>query len=90
MAIASDKTKEYLQMLEEKFSMSKFNEFIKDLLNLENENIIDGKSQKATSEQYKNYIDTAQLYARYEDSKRRKIGGETWLKKPKSLLQEKL
>lgn len=74
MAIASDKTKEYLQMLEEKFSMSKFNEFIKDLLNLENENIIDGKSQKATSEQYKNYIDTAQLYARYEDSKRRKIG----------------
>ena len=74
MAIASDKTKEYLQMLEEKFDMSKFNEFIKDLLNLENENIIDGKSQKATSEQYKNYIDTAQLYARYEDSKRRKIG----------------
>lgn len=74
MAIASDKTKEYLQMLEEKFSMSKFNEFIKDLLNLENENIIDGKSQKATSEQYKNYIVTAQLYARYEDSKRRKIG----------------
>lgn len=74
MAIASDKTKEYLQMLEEKFNMSKFNEFIKDLLNLENENIIDGKSQKATSEQYKNYIDTAQLYARYEDSKRRKIG----------------
>ena len=74
MAIASDKTKEYLQIVEEKFSMSKFNEFIKDLLNLENENIIDGKSQKATSEQYKNYIDTAQLYARYEDSKRRKIG----------------
>lgn len=74
MAIASDKTKEYLQMLEEKFNMNKFNEFIKDLLNLENENIINGKSQKATSEQYKNYIDTAQLYAKYEDSKRRKIG----------------
>ena len=74
MAIASDKTKEYLQMLEEKFNTNNFYEFIKDLLNLENENIINGQKQKATSEQYKNYIDTTQLFAEYEDDKRRKIG----------------
>ena len=74
MAIASDKTKEYLQMLEEKFNTNNFYEFIKDLLNLENENIINGQKQKATSEQYKNYIDTTQLFAEYEDNKRRKIG----------------
>ncbi len=74
MAIASDKTKEYLQMLEEKFNINKFYEFIKDLLNLENENIVNGNWQKATSEQYKNYIDTTQLFAEYEDDKRRKIG----------------
>lgn len=74
MAIASDKTKEYLQMLEEKFNRNKFYEFIKDLLNLENKNIVNGNWQKATSEQYKNYIDTTQLFAEYEDDKRRKIG----------------
>ena len=56
MAIASDKTKEYLQMLEEKFNMSKFNEFIKDLLNLENENNIYTPRQIATNEQKKTYI----------------------------------
>ena len=66
MAIASDKTKEYLQMLEEKFDINNFYEFIKDLLNLENSNIVNGQKQKATSEQYKNYIDTTQLYAKYE------------------------
>lgn len=74
MAIASDKTKEYLQMLEEKFNINKFYEFIKDLLNLENENIVNGNWKKATSEQYKNYIDSTQLFAEYEDDKRRKIG----------------
>lgn len=74
MAIASDKTKEYLQMLEEKFNINKFYEFIKDLLNLENENIVNGKWQKATSEQYKNYIDATQLFAEYEDDNRRKVG----------------
>ena len=74
MAIASDKTKEYLQMLEEKFDINNFCEFIKDLLNLENSNIVNGQKQKATSEQYKNYIDTTQLYAKYEDNKRRTIG----------------
>lgn len=74
MAIASDKTKEYLQMLEEKFDINNFYEFIKDLLNLENSNIVNGQKQKATSEQYKNYIDTTQLYAKYEDNKRRTIG----------------
>ena len=74
MAIASDKTKKYLQMLEEKFDINNFYEFIKDLLNLENSNIVNGQRQKATSEQYKNYIDTTQLFAKYEDSKRRTIG----------------
>ena len=74
MAIASDKTKEYLQMLEEKFDTNNFYEFIKDLLNLESNNIVNGQKQKATSEQYKNYIDTTQLFAKYEDSKRRTIG----------------
>ena len=74
MAIASDKTKEYLQMLEEKFNINKFYEFIKDLLNLENENIVNRNWKKATSEQYKNYIDSTQLFAEYEDDKRRKIG----------------
>ena len=74
MAIASDKTKEYLQMLEEKFDINNLCEFIKDLLNLENSNIVNGQKQKATSEQYKNYIDTTQLYAKYEDNKRRTIG----------------
>ena len=74
MAIASDKTKEYLQMLEEKFDANKFYEFIKDLLNLDSSNIINGKKQSPTSEQYKNYIDTTQLYAKYEDKKRRTIG----------------
>ena len=74
MAIASDKTKEYLQMLEEKFNINNFYGFINDLLNIESSNIINGKKQKATSEQYKNYIDTTQLYAKYEDNKRRTIG----------------
>ena len=74
MAIASDKTKEYLQMLEEKFDINNFYEFIKDLLNLESSNIVNGQKLKATSEQYKNYIDTTQLYAKYEDNKRRTIG----------------
>ena len=74
MAIASDKTKQYLQMLGEKFDINKFYEFINDLLNLDSSNIINGKKQIPTSEQYKNYIDTTQLYAKYEDDKRRKIG----------------
>lgn len=74
MAIASDKTKEYLQMLEDKFDTNNFYEFIKDLLNLESVNIVNGQKLKATSDQYKNYIDTTQLYAKYEDNKRRTIG----------------
>ena len=57
-------------MFEEKFNESKFCEFIKDLLNLENENIINGQKLKATSEQYKNYIDTTQIFAKYKDSKK--------------------
>ena len=70
----SDKTQNYLLMLEEKFDKDKFCEFIKDLLNLDSNNIINGKEQAADSEQYQNYIDTAQLYAKYEDEKRRNIG----------------
>lgn len=74
MATASDKTKEYLKMLGEKFNINNFCVFIKDLLNLDSSNIVNGQKSKATSEQYKKYIDTTQLYAKYEDSKRRKIG----------------
>lgn len=74
MAIASDKTKQYLQMLGEKFNIDNFCVFIKDLLNLDSSNIINGQKSKATSEQYKKYIDSTQLYAKYEDDKRRKIG----------------
>lgn len=70
----SDRTQNYLAMLEDKFNKDKFYEFIKDLLNLENENIINGKEQNAGSEQYGHYIDKAQLYAKYEDNKRRNIG----------------
>lgn len=70
----SDRTQNYLAMLEDKFDKEKFYEFIKDLLNLENENIINGKEQNAGSEQYGHYIDKAQLYAKYEDDKRRNIG----------------
>lgn len=70
----SDRTQNYLAMLEDKFNKDKFYEFIKDLLNLENENIINGKEQNAGSEQYGHYIDKAQLYAKYEDDKRRNIG----------------
>ena len=70
----SDRTQKYLDMLEDKFDKESFYEFIKDLLNLENNNIINGKEQNAGSEQYAHYIDKAQLYAKYEDDKRRNIG----------------
>lgn len=70
----SDKTKRYLDMLEESFDRNNFCDFIKDLLNLENSDIVDGVAKRATSEQYKNYIESSSLYANYEDSRRRKIG----------------
>ena len=70
----SDRAQKYLDMLEDKFDKESFYEFIKDLLNLENNNIINGKEQNAGSEQYAHYIDKAQLYAKYEDNKRRNIG----------------
>lgn len=70
----SDKTKRYLDMLEESFDRNNFCDFIKDLLNLENSDIVDGIDKRATSEQYKNYIESSSLYANYEDSRRRKIG----------------
>lgn len=74
MAIASDITKKYLDMLEEKFNLANFQEFIKDLLNLEQGDIQDSREYNAGSEQYKQYIDTVQEYAKYQDSKRRNIG----------------
>ena len=70
----SDRAQKYLDMLEDKFDKESFYEFIKDLLNLENNNIVNGKEQNAGSEQYAHYIDKAQLYAKYEDNKRRNIG----------------
>lgn len=74
MAIASDITKKYLDMLEEKFNLANFQEFIKDLLNLEQGDIQDSREYNAGSEQYRQYIDTVQEYAKYQDSKRRNIG----------------
>lgn len=70
----SDKTQYYLQKLGEKFNKDNFCEFIKDLLNLEEKNIVNGKEQNATSKLYQDYIDTAQLYAKYEDINRKSIG----------------
>lgn len=70
----SDKTRNYLTMLEDKFNKEKFFEFIKDLLNLTNEDIVNGKEQHPGTEQYKNYIENAQLYAKYQDNKRRNVG----------------
>ena len=70
----SDRTKKYLAMMEDKFNKEKFSEFIKDLLNLENEDIENGKEENATSEQYKNYIDKSQLFAKYQDNRREVIG----------------
>ncbi len=74
MAIASDKTIRYLDMLEDKFDLIKFKEFIGDLLNLDQDDIQNSREYNAGSEQYKHYIDTVQLYAKYQDNKRRNIG----------------
>lgn len=74
MAIASDITKRYLGMLEEKFNLANFQKFIRDLLNLEQNDIQDSREYNAGSEQYKQYIDTVQEYAKYQDNKRRNIG----------------
>ena len=61
-------------MLEEKFNLANFQEFIRDLLNLEQNDIQDSREYNAGSEQYKQYIDTVQEYAKYQDNKRRNIG----------------
>ena len=74
MAIASDKTKQYLKMLEEKFDLANFRIFIRDLLNLDQDDIQNSREYNAGSEQYRQYIDTVQEYAKYQDSKRRNIG----------------
>lgn len=70
----SDKTENYLNMLEQEFSKENFCEFIRDLLNLKEENIINGREQRATSQLYENYIESSQLYAKYEDENRKSIG----------------
>lgn len=70
----SDKTQKYLDMLKQSFDKNKFYEFINDLLNLENEDLVRGAEKPATSEQYKNYIESSSLYAKYQDNKRRAIG----------------
>lgn len=70
----SDKTENYLNMLEQEFSKENFCEFIRDLLNLQEENIINGREQRATSQLYENYIENSQLYAKYEDENRKSIG----------------
>ena len=72
--VVSDKTQKYLNMLEKPFEKDSFYEFIKDLLNLEKVNIVNGIDKPATSEQYKKYIESSSLYAQYEDNKRRRIG----------------
>lgn len=70
----SDKTKNYLDMLGQKFSKDNFCEFIRDLLNLNEENIVNGREQRATSQLYENYIESSQLYAKYNDENRKSIG----------------
>ena len=70
----SDKTKKYLEMLGKEFDKENFYDFIKDLLNLNSEDIVNGKEQNAGTELYKNYIDKSQLYAKYKDDKKRTIG----------------
>ena len=70
----SDKTNYYLKMLENKFDKKEFNEFIKDLLNLEGKDIIDEKEVEAKTEQYKKYIENSKLFAKYVDDKRNNIG----------------
>ena len=74
MSNISDKTREYLQMLEKGFNKENFYTFVKDLLNLTNEDIKNENEKKPTTEQYSNYIETSQLYAKYIDSKRNAIG----------------
>ncbi len=69
-----DKEKIYLDRLSAKFNKEHFCEFIGDLLNLEGADIINGTEQSPTSEQYRNYIETAQEYAKYTDNKRNIIG----------------
>ena len=70
----SDKTKKYLEILEQEFNKENFCDFIKDLLNLNSEDIVNGKEQNAGTELYRNYIDKSQLYAKYKDDKKRTIG----------------
>lgn len=74
MSVASDITIKYLDILEEKFNLTNFQNFIQDLLNLEQADIKNSKEYNAGSEQYKHYIDNVKIYASYQDSKRRNIG----------------
>lgn len=70
----TDKTNEYLKMLKNEFNKEAFCFFIKDLLNLVNEDIKNENEKKPTSEQYSKYIYSSQLFAKYTDDKRNAIG----------------
>lgn len=74
METIADISKKYLDGLSERFNIFYFKEFIKDLLNLTSDDIVNDKEYSPGTELYKNYIDTVQLYARYSDSYRKNIG----------------
>ena len=74
MVNVSDKTRNYLEMLECEFDKKKFQMFAKDLLNLTTEDIIEDIDRKPQLEQYKKYIDCYQIFAKYQDIKRKSIG----------------
>lgn len=70
-----DKERLYLERLSYKFNKQYFCEFIGDLLNLECSDIVNGiKEQPIINEQYKNYIDSVEEYAKYNDNLRNIIG----------------
>ena len=65
-----DKERLYLERLSYKFNKQYFCEFIGDLLNLECSDIVNGiKEQPIINEQYKNYIDSVEEYAKYKKLK---------------------
>ncbi|OGO85556.1 MAG: hypothetical protein A2Y24_01995 [Clostridiales bacterium GWE2_32_10] len=64
----------YLEMLKKPFEEDSFKEFITDLLNLEQADLLPVRRQNPTSEQYKRHIDYVERFAWYEDKDRNKIG----------------
>lgn len=70
-----DKERLYLERLSAKFNKQYFCEFIGDLLNLDSSDIVNGiKEQPIVNEQYKNYIECVEEYAKYNDNLRNTIG----------------